>query len=193
MPRLTKEKRDRILLVVVGTVAVVALVWFFLISAQQRSLAGTRQQVAEFDKKLSDAERTLKQAGYIQAELDAARQHLEGLEANMAPADKFTWINLTLNRFRLPYHVEIAEFGQPVEGEVEMLPKFPYKAATCTIRGNGFYHDLGKFFADFENSFPYIRLQNLELEPSFSTSGEDSEKLTFRIDIVALVKPTANR
>ena len=193
MPRLPKEKRDRIVLVGGATAILLALVWFFLITAQQRSLASARQKVAEIDKKISDAERLLKQADLIQAELETARQQLEGIEANMAPVDKFTWINLTLSRFRLPYHVEIAEFGQPTEGEVEMLPKFPYKAATCTIRGTGFYHALGKFFADFENTFPYIHLQNLELDPSPSTSAEDAEKLTFKVDIVALVKPTTNR
>jgi hypothetical protein len=73
-----------------------------------------------------------------------------------------------------------------------MFPKFPYKAVQFSLRGTAYFHDFGKFLADFENRFPYLRVQNLELEPAATTSAnntEDAEKLSFRLEIVTLVNP----
>ena len=71
---------------------------------------------------------------------------------------------------------------------MDLLPSFPYKQIQFTINGTAYYHDLGKFIADFENNFPHARMVNLVIEPA---SGADSsnEKLSFRMDIIALVKP----
>jgi hypothetical protein len=58
-----------------------------------------------------------------------------------------------------------------------------------TIGGTSYYHDLGKFIADFENQFPLFRVLNLEMEPAPSVAGAEKEKLSFKMDVVALVKP----
>ena len=84
-------------------------------------------------------------------------------------------------------------FSREVVGDVQMFPKFPYRAALYNIRGTAYYHDLGRFLADFENRFPFIRVQNLELEPASSSSAtatDDTEKLAFKFELVALVSPT---
>jgi hypothetical protein len=46
---------------------------------------------------------------------------------------------------------------------------------------------LGKFIADFENSFPHSRVVHLVVEPAVGPDG-NNEKLSFRMEIVALVK-----
>ncbi len=74
-------------------------------------------------------------------------------------------------------------------GEVDLLSKFPYKQLKVTVNGTAYYHDLGKFIADFENTYPHARITNLTLEPAGNT-GDNSEKLAFRMDIVALTNPT---
>jgi Tfp pilus assembly protein PilO len=189
MKGLPKTKRNQLLFVRLATAVALGLLWLLLISPLRVARAAKQAQLAEIERKIAHAHRLLQQADALQAELAASRHQLEQIEAAMAPADKFTWLNSLLNRFRLPYHVEIAEFGQPLEAEVQMLPKFPYNAATFTIRGTGFFHDLGKFFADLQNRFPYLLLHNLDLEPTTSTIPEDQEKLTFKVDIVTLLRP----
>jgi hypothetical protein len=76
--------------------------------------------------------------------------------------------------------------GIPVIGEMNMLPAFPYHQATSTVTGSAYYFDFGRFVADFENQFPYMRIQNLNLEPS--GAADDPEKLSFRMEIVTLIK-----
>ncbi len=93
-----------------------------------------------------------------------------------------------IRRFKLPYKVEIPQYSQPVIADTSLLPKFPYKQATVTVAGTAYYEDLGKFIADFENEFQHSRILNLELEPQLTGEGE---KISFRMDIVTLVKPNS--
>ncbi|MCF7707890.1 MAG: hypothetical protein K9N52_03205 [Verrucomicrobia bacterium] len=59
-----------------------------------------------------------------------------------------------------------------------------------TIRGNAFYHDLGRFIADFENTFRFMRIENLSITPGGGTeTSSQGERLSFTMDIAALVKP----
>jgi hypothetical protein len=121
---------------------------------------------------------------------------LKVVEDSMASGDYYTWaIQLLLEHVRDRHQVRIIETTRPVKGEVGLLAQFPYQAAVFTVRGVGHYHDFGKFLADFENSFPYFRVQNLSLTPGSesgtdtSVAGSGEENLSFRMEIVALIKP----
>ena len=102
-----------------------------------------------------------------------------------------------LDKARAGHEINIIDVARPSKGEVGLLAQFPYEAANFSVRGAAYYHDFGKFLADFENQFPYFRVQNLLLgvsgesalgaEPS-ARVGE--EKLQFKIDIVTLIRPT---
>jgi len=99
----------------------------------------------------------------------------------------YSWTYGTMRQFKQQYKVEIPEIGPPRVGEVDLLPDFPYKQITFSITGKAFYHDLGKFVADFENAFPHAQLVNLVISPV----GGESEQLSFSMDVIALVKPNA--
>jgi hypothetical protein len=106
----------------------------------------------------------------------------------MASGDLYSWTYDTIRRFKQPYKVEIPEIGHPTIGEMDLLPSFPYKQIRLALNGTGYYHDVGKFISDFENNFPHSRVVNLIVEPAFG-SDPSNEKLSFRMDVIALVKP----
>src|SRR5439155_20937480 len=117
----------------------------------------------------------------------------------MAPSvDLYSWALLLLDNSRSGHEVNIIDVTRPVKGDVGMLPYFPYDAAIFSVRGTAFYHQFGKFLADFENQFPFFRVQSLSLSPgSESAVASDdpsgrvgNEMLQFKMDIVALIKPT---
>jgi hypothetical protein len=89
--------------------------------------------------------------------------------------------------------VEIPNFPFRGQGDMAMIPEFPYKAASYTFSGTAYYHDLGKYLADWENQFPYMRVLSLEMvpdEPAGVTSASDErERLSFNFEVSALVKP----
>ena len=103
--------------------------------------------------------------------------------------DLYSWTYNTIRHFKTPYQVEIPEIGHPDVGSVDLFPSFPFKQVRFTITGTAYYHDLGKFIADFENTYPHIRVVNLQIQPADAADG--AEKLSFRMDIIALVKSTS--
>ncbi len=108
----------------------------------------------------------------------------------MASGDLYDWMIQTLNKSKLSHAVDLPQISRETPCEAGTFSQFPYKAAAFIVGGTAFYHDFGRFLADFENQFPYLRVQNLELEPA-AVRGEDSEKLHFKMEFVTLVKPVS--
>jgi hypothetical protein len=190
MKNLPKEKRDKLILLCIGTLVVMAGLYYGLITIQKKSLADTLKKQGEQGTKLSNAQRLTSLSGQIEKNLETVTARLKDIEATMPSGDIYSWSILTVNTFKEKYQVEIPQFSKEVQSEVGMFAKFPYRAATFSLRGTAFYHDFGRFLADFENTFPYMRIQNIELEPSAannSANPADAEKLAFKMDVVTLV------
>lgn len=192
MKHLSKEKKQHLLLVVIGTVGVLSGIWVGLINWQQDRISDLAAERNATQTKLDGMTDTLDRAATIAEEVEEEQHRLEQAETQMASGDLYAWIINTVRGFKAAHpRVDIPQYSTIQIGETTLLPKFPYKQATLTVAGRAYYHDLGAFIADFENQFPYIRVQNLEIEPSAGFEGGYSEKLAFRMDLVALVKPEA--
>lgn len=194
MKSLPKDKRDRLILVILASVAVVVGLYYGVVSSQRRSLEALAKRRTEQEGKLKGAERLAGSVSQFQKNLEASAGTLKAIEATMASGDMYSWIILTVNSFKENYKVDIPQFSREVPCEVGVLPKFPYRAALFHIRGTAHYHDFGRFVADFENSFPYMRIQNIELEPSGGSNANkasEPEKLAFKMEIVGLVSPNS--
>lgn len=190
MKNLPKEKRDKLILLCIGTLVVMAGLYYGLITIQKKTLADTLKKQGEQGTKLSNAQRLTSLSGQIEKNLETVTARLKDVEATMPSGDIYSWSILTVNTFKEKYQVEIPQFSKEVQSEVGMFAKFPYRAATFSLRGTAFYHDFGRFLSDFENTFPYMRIQNIELEPSAannSANPADAEKLAFKMDVVTLV------
>lgn len=191
MKKLPKEKRDKIILVGIGTAVVVAGLWYAVITTQQNTLKTIADLRESQQTKVQNAERLVATVAEVERRLEAASLRLRAVEKEMAAGDMYSWVITTMNRFKDGYNIDIPQYSREVIGEVGVLPRFPYRAAVFQLRGTGYYHDFGRFIADFENRFPYMRVQNLELEPAGVVAGsnDDPERLAFRMEVVALVNP----
>lgn len=189
MNSLSKEKRNRLVLVVLLTGGVLAGLWFGLIRFQQASLSVLAQSRIAAEQKLEQFKQAIESSDLIEAQLAESQERLGRVESTMASGDLYSWTINTLRQFKSGYKVEIPQFSQ-IDGpkQMNMLAGFPYRQANMTISGTALYTDLGKFIADFENQFPYMRVLNLSLEPVPALVGSDKEKLAFRMEIAALVK-----
>ncbi|HKX61959.1 MAG TPA: hypothetical protein VJS65_08940 [Verrucomicrobiae bacterium] len=194
MKNLPKEKRDRIILIVLGAAAIVTGLFYGVISPQRKVLEESGRKKIEQENKLASAQRLISNTSQIEQSVEKAIAHLKSIESTMASGDMYSWVIQTVNAFKQNYEVDIPQFSREVAAEVGMFPRFPYRAAVFHLRGTGRYRDVGRFVADFENAFPYMRIQNVELEPAAGAansggSAEAREKLAFKMEIVALVKP----
>jgi len=185
MKKLSPAKRNHLILVIMVTLAVIGMVYYFLIAPQQQENSKLATDILNNTAKLEQIKKTVQQAAAnAQTAPDIADQ-LNLAETDIASGDMFAWTYDTIRRFKAGYKIEVPNIGQPVQGDVDLIAGFPYKQIKFTLSGTGYYHDLGKFVSDLENKFPHIRVLNLSLEPV----GElNSEKISFRMEIAALVK-----
>jgi hypothetical protein len=197
MARLSKEKRDRLILVIILTIAIGIGLWYGVITTRNQRLGEAKARIRAAIDKLEKAKTLVKQTDKAEAQLAVATNKLKVVEDSMASGDYYTWAIKLFETTRAGHEVKIIETTRPLKGDVGLLAQFPYQAAFFTVRGAGHYHDFGKFLADFENSFPYFRVQNLTLTPGLdsavvadaSTAATGEENVSFRMEVVALIKP----
>jgi hypothetical protein len=187
--KLPREKRNKLLAVAAGTLVALVGLYFGLIQHQQQNLVHLAQKRVAVEARRRQVLEAIKQAHQIETDLASAKKTLADAEADIASGDLYSWVINTLREFKAKYKVNIPQFGQlGSPADVNLLPNFPYKQATLTVAGSAHYHDLGRFLADLENQFPHIRVLNLSLELNQSPVAEEQEMLTFKLDVVTLVK-----
>jgi Tfp pilus assembly protein PilO len=187
MSKLPKDKRDKMIAVAMATIVISAAFGYLVIKPQRATLAAALADVQKSQDQLARGNATLATKEKVNQQFDEATRNLARCETAMAaPNDMYSWLIQTLNTFSEGRHVDIPQFGRELPTEVGIFPRFPYRSALFNIRGTANYHDFGKFLADFENSFPYIRVQNIELDPAAEAGRE---KLNFRMELLTLVRP----
>lgn len=188
MKRLSPDRRNKLIFVILGTAALIGLVYFFLIGPQKEQNIKLASETNDEQTRLQQIKKTIKQADTTAGTVGEIAAQLGRAEEDAATGDVFAWTYDTIRQFKINRHVEITSIGQPTSSDVDWLPNVPYKQIKFQIIGNGYYYDIGKFAADLENKFPHMRIINLTVE---AASGPEAtgEKLSFRMDIAALVKP----
>lgn len=193
MAKLTKEKREHLILAGLMSVMVVVGVWMLLIVPTRDAIVRSELELNAADGQLADARATVLRASQVDTETETISKFLEKMEIDMVVGDPNFWIRSKLRDFKSKrdYKVEIDPTGEPKEGDIGSLPDFPYQAMEFKLYGRAFYHDFGSFIAEFENEYPYMRLQNLDLKPDGNVGryGPGRERLTFSVEVVVPVKP----
>jgi hypothetical protein len=192
MKKLSKEKRLHLVLVGLLTGGVIAGLWFGLIAMQKGKLREIASKNSSIQHEIEKIQREVVGASAVELSLNAATNRLASIETGMplASGDLFSWIVSSIKQFNIPsYKVDMPQFSSPAVSDVHMLANFPYSQAIVTVSGSAYYFEFGKFLSDLENHFPYLRVQNVNLEPGFGSTPEEKEKLSFHMEIVTLVKP----
>lgn len=191
MSNLTQKQQQMVMAGLIAAMLVVAT-YMLVISPQRAKMAENVSVVTEYTEKKAKADRMISQEAAFHADMDAVKAKLGAIEDQMAEGDIFLWVNLLLQEFKTKHKldVEIPSVGREQRVTVGTIPEFPYDAAKFRVAGSGHFHDIGTYIKTFENEHPYIRIQNLTLEPSRANeAGETNEKLSFSMELVALIKP----
>ena len=188
--KMPKEKRNQLILVVIATMAVLGGLGFGLLKAQYDNLSRYERRHLLAEAELKKMQEAVKREEMVETVFADASKLLAERETGMATGDLYSWLFGTVRKFQKQHKIEIPQLS-PISTPtaVNLLPGFPYKQTTMSIGGTAYYHDLGQFVADFENTFPLMRVVNLSVEPNRSPTANEREKLSFKMDLVALVKP----
>lgn len=202
MNKLPKDKKDRLIIIAIAVLGVVGMIYTFVIAAQKDTLSVLSVQSTGLRDKVAKADRLVRSADTLSERLAVVRKELDSHQADMAPQGQYYyWFLKLLEQFRANEGLEtsfIIDITQPEFGEAGLLPRFPYKAAVFGVRASGHYKELGRFFADLENTYPFLRVQNVKLTPPTIAQIADSqnagstaplEKLNAEFKVVTLIKP----
>src|SRR6185436_10702712 len=110
MKNLPKEKRDRLVLVVIGTVVCLAVIWYGLVSNQRKALDELAKKIADEQMKVSSGERLVASATEVKQKADLMQAKLQKIEEGMASGDMYSWIIQTVTKFCAGREVEIPQF-----------------------------------------------------------------------------------
>jgi len=182
--KLSKEKRDQLILTGIGTLVVALAIWYLWISPRYTAIKNYTGQIGRQQDTLKDMADTISKAAAAADQLHDATNALVQAESDLASGDPNAWIYDPIRHFKARYKVDITVGNQAAVEDVDLITGFPYKQLRFGMSGTGYYHDLGRFIADFENEFPHARIVNLRIEPP----SDATEKLNFRMDIITLVK-----
>jgi hypothetical protein len=191
--KLSKEKKQQLVLIAMITVGALAGVGSGLIKGQYDNLAQIADKKVTTQKKLAQVEQAVKRITQIQADLEENRKTLAEQERDVAEGDLYSWVINTLRKFSADYKVELPQkSGLSGPMEMTLLPNFPYKQVSITVMGTAHFHDLGHFISDMENTFPHMRLLNVGIEMMPPSGAGDPEMLSFKMEIITLVKSNAS-
>lgn len=188
MNNLTKEKKQQLAVVAIFTAVILVCILIYGVNDQKKRRAESYKKAGETKERIAKAEKLLKQKDEIQDRLDQYEKELASREAGLPNfGGAFQWMINTVNEYIKPPS-PLSNFNIPLvpasPSDVLIIPKFDYKAAVYGVTLTGYYLDFGKFLADFENDWPYLRVQNLRMEPASAVPGD--EKLNFQFEIVSL-------
>ena len=202
MNKLSKEKRDKLILTILAVIGVLGVLYTFVLGAQQDALYTLQTQIASASDKVSKAERLVKSAEIVEANLAESKAALEQRMEDMAPQGQYYyWFLKLLDEFRKSQNLNtgfIVDITQPEFIEVGLIPKFPFRAASFGVRLHGGFQEVGKFIADLENSYPYFRVQNPRAATQAAGLGQPlqalertsaSDKLIVELRVITLIKP----
>jgi len=197
MIKFSKSQREQLIAVAVGAVAVIACLWYAVVLAQNKQLKAAEANCVKMRNTLKVGYDKVRQADVVEAEMARNLEALKQREAGLAPErEPFSWMAEVLRNFWSPgndiHHyktVTIADIKPPEISDKGVITGFPYKWAKFHITGEGHYHDFGKFIADFENAFPFFRIENLEI--GVPSLRKDPDMLAFNFDIVTPQVPSA--
>jgi hypothetical protein len=182
--KLPTERRNQLIGIIAVTAAALVVIWFLFVNPRYATLRHSRKVMADKQHQLQLMDQTVKNIGDTANQLQDASTALEQAEADVASGDPNAWIYDLIRHSKENYKVDISISGQAGIGDENLFPQFPYKQLQVSVSGSAYYHDLGNFIANFENTYPHIRLVNLTIDPG---AGPD-EKLSFHMDIMALMK-----
>src|SRR5215471_7109622 len=94
--RLSKEKRNQLILVLVGTAAVLSLLGLGLIRYQRAGLKQLAEKREAAEKKLKQMEAAVTHASQTSVDLAEAKKNLAAMEGDIASGDLYAWLFRTI-------------------------------------------------------------------------------------------------
>ena len=193
MNKLTRAARQKLVVLSLAAALIVGALWQLEIIPQKDRLRSAQREFVQARESIATGKKQATLIENVKSDFDLHSRQLQLAEGKMASGDVYRWLNRMLRQYEQSNQVEIINVEPPRVEDLSILPVIPYQAATFTVTGKAHYECVEAFLSQLEDSFPHLRLQHLELEPSVfgDAASPEEEKLAFKVQLQVLVKPGA--
>src|ERR1043166_32016 len=171
MNKMPKEKRDMMILVILMAVAAIGVLYQFVLGDQIFGLLELQSRGLSLESKIyKNKSEYLNKRDKRLEDLRKAQGELATYEKDMLTSRDNAKYELQkrCNELALELGFDDTFVQDVTRASPEwpgVLPKMDYEGALMTVTLSGYYDQVGKFAAAFENKFPYMRLQQLQFRP----------------------------
>src|SRR5262249_10357576 len=92
MNKWTSEQRNRVIIVALGAVAVIALIWFGPVASLESNISGKAGKIAQAENQLRVTRASIAMEKQFQSEIGVHQKALLELEGTMAQGDLYRWV-----------------------------------------------------------------------------------------------------
>src|SRR5215472_6432572 len=141
MKKLSPAKQQQLAVIILATLAVVAVVYLLLIAPQNEQNRKLAAEIKDKQARVQEIRQLVKHADETKVKAEEISAQLNLTEMDIATGDVFAWTYDTIRRFKTGYHLDIPNIAQPTPSEMDLIPNFPYKQIKFAISGTGYYDE----------------------------------------------------
>src|SRR6185503_8022652 len=134
MNKLSKDKRDKLILICISMVGAIAVLYFFVLTDMKDEQASLGTRITSLKDKIDKSQRVLKRQAELRAQLEELRKELEARQAQMPrPTEDHVWFIKLMEERRSKFNLEIGDIRLPEAWDPGVLPKFPFKGISFNV------------------------------------------------------------
>jgi hypothetical protein len=128
MNKLSKDKRDKLILICIGVVGTIAVLYFFVLTDMKDELGTLGSKLVTMRDKIDKSQRILKRQAELQTRLGELRAELDKRQEYMPrPTQDHVWFMKLIEDRRSQFNLDIGEIRYPEPWDPGLLPNFPFK------------------------------------------------------------------
>jgi Tfp pilus assembly protein PilO len=164
---MNSDRRNRLILVVLGTLAALAAIYSLGISSFRAQIDLERSKLQAVERKLQEQKTLVTQAGQMGQEAEQRAALLADLERRMPSGDIYFSLLARLELLGRQHGIRDLKLIRPTRS-AQAVPTELAKLGYVGIRGGlqavGHYEQIGLFVAALENELPFMRVTELRLD-----------------------------
>lgn len=186
----SRVQKERLVFIVTMTALLTVILYQMVITPAQEVLSIRSRLLSDWQQAQRVGKSQAEAFARLNRDYDDANIRIRQAETSIASGDPYRWLMKTLPNFYEADPVDLLNYEPPNIHDWQIYPKVPYRAVTFTVSGTAYYQDLGRLIMALENTYPYIRVRRLDMEPKHSADPNDKEdeKLNFRLEFDSMLK-----
>jgi Tfp pilus assembly protein PilO len=182
--KLTKEKKQNLLLTILVITGLIYGVWYFLIDRQGRYAERDTNEKDRLEKEIKDTEIAIKRETNNREQAKVFQVYIQTAESQMPKGTVDAWLLKELSDIAAKNHLTLDNtLLQPLKALSDFKMKGqPYELAGFHMDIKGEFNQIGSFIQEMENKMPMVEINDISI-----TSGSEAAPYIHTVSMTVCV------